>query len=161
MTAKHLSTRFYRFLPKKACNGAPQFCSTDCADNWCTWTRKPSNSAVPVPVKSIDVQFILVLPRTEKIVKTRTYRVLDPGFTMHAWDASRESICVHACMSWPAISKELLAAKYSRVAPRCRTTWPLCWPQNAFFQQRSSCWLCKTAPAPEVPHLYQALLSRS
>ena len=39
---------------------------------------------LPVPVKSIGVQFILVLPRTEKIMKIRTYRVLDPGLTMHA-----------------------------------------------------------------------------
>jgi hypothetical protein len=28
--------------------------------------RKPVNSAVPVPVKSTGVQFILVLPRTKK-----------------------------------------------------------------------------------------------
>ena len=47
-----------------------------------TWTRKPSNSVVPVLVKSTGVQFILVLPQTGKIMKIRTYRVLDSGFTM-------------------------------------------------------------------------------
>jgi hypothetical protein len=45
---------------------------------------------------------------------------------------------MHACMSWPAaVSKELLAAKYAKVAPRCWTAWPLCWPQTALRQQRS------------------------
>jgi hypothetical protein len=95
-----------------------------------------------------------------KIMKIRTYRVLDPGSTMHAWDASRESTCMHACMSWPAVSKELLVAKYARVASRRRTAWPLCWPQTALRQQRSTCLLCKTKPVLEVPHLTQASLSR-
>ena len=95
-----------------------------------------------------------------KIMKNMTYRVLDPGFTMHACHAAWESICMHACMSWPAVSKELLAAKYARVASRCQTAWPLCWPQTALCQQRSSCLLCKTESAPEVGHLTQALLSR-
>ena len=45
--------------------------------------------------------------------------------------------CMHARTSWPAVSKELLAAKYARVAPRCRTAWPHCWPQTALRQQRS------------------------
>jgi hypothetical protein len=66
---------------------------------------------------------------------------------------------MHARMSWPVVSKELLAAKYTRVVPRCRTTWPLCWPQTALRQQRSLYLLCKTKGAPEVPHLTQALLS--
>ena len=39
---------------------------------------------------------------------------------MHACHAARESICMHACMSWPAVSKELLAATYTRVAPQCQ-----------------------------------------
>ena len=95
-----------------------------------------------------------------KIMKNTTYRVLDPGFTMHACHAAWDSICMHACMSWPAVSKELLAAKYARVAPRCRTAWSLCWPQTALLQQRSLCFLCKTEPAPEVVPLTQALLSR-
>ena len=95
-----------------------------------------------------------------KIMKNTTYRVLDPGFTIHAWHAARESTCMHACMSWPAVSKELLAAKYARVTPRCRTAWPLCWPQNALRQQRLSYFLCKAQPAQEVPHPTQALLSR-
>ena len=64
---------------------------------------------------------------------------------------------MHACMSWPAVSKELLAAKYARVTPRCRTTWPLCWLQNALCQQHSLCLLCKTVFTPEVPHLKHAL----
>ena len=34
-----------------------------------------------------------------KIMKIRNYRVLDPGYTMHACDLSRESSCLHACMS--------------------------------------------------------------
>ena len=89
-----------------------------------------------------------------------TYRVLDPGFTMHACDAARDSTCMHGRMSWPAVSKELLAAKYGRVAPRCQTVWPFCWPQTALRQQRSSCLLCKGEPTPEVPRLKQALLSR-
>ena len=79
---------------------------------------------------------------------------------MHACHAAWESICMHACMSWPAVSKELLAAKYARVAPRCWTAWPLCWPQTTLCQQRSSCLLCKTEPTPEVVPLTQALLSR-
>jgi hypothetical protein len=41
-------------------------------------------SAVPVLVKSTGAQFILVLPRTKKSWKNMTYRVLDPGFIMHA-----------------------------------------------------------------------------
>ena len=53
-----------------------------------------------------------------------TYRVLDPGFTMHACDAARDSTCMHGRMSWPAVLKELLAAKYARVAPRCQTVCP-------------------------------------
>ena len=60
---------------------------------------------------------------------------------------------MHARMSWPAVSKELLVAKYAKVAPRCRTAWPLYWPQTALRQQRSSCSLCKTECTPEVPHL--------
>jgi hypothetical protein len=68
--------------------------------------------------------------------------------------------CVYELHAWPAVSKELLAAKYAKVAPRCRTTWPLCWPQNTLRQQRSLCLLCKTEPAPEVGRLTQALLSR-
>jgi hypothetical protein len=68
-------------------------------------------------------------------MKNMTYRVLDPEYTMHAWDASRESSCMHACMSWPAVSKELLTAKSARVAPRYRTVWPLSWPQTALRQQ--------------------------
>ena len=110
--------------------------------------------------KSTGVQFILVLPRTEnheKYVLTE-YSIRDSP-CMHEMRA-RESICMHTCMSWPAVSKELLAAKYARVAPRCRTAWPLCWPQTAFCQQRSSCLLCKTESTPLVPRLKQALLSR-
>ena len=83
-----------------------------------------------------------------KIMKNMTYRVLDPGFTMHACDAARDSTCMHGRMSWPAVSKELLAAKYGRVAPRCQTVWPFCWPQTALRQQRSSCLLCKGEPTP-------------
>ena len=95
-----------------------------------------------------------------KIIKNMTYRVLDPGFTMHACDAARDSTCMHGRMSWPAVLKELLAAKYARVAPRCQTVWPFCWPQTALLQQRSSCSLCKTECTPKVPRLKQALLSR-
>jgi hypothetical protein len=84
-------------------------------------TRKPVNSVMPVHVKSTGVQFVLVLSRIKFFMKNMTYRVLDPGFTMHACDASRDSTCMHARMSWPAVLKELLAAKYSRVVPRCRT----------------------------------------
>ena len=80
--------------------------------------------------------------------------------TLCAWDAARDSTCMHGRISWPAVSKELLAAKYGRVAPRCQTVWPFCWPQTTLRQQRSTCLLCKTEPAPEVPHLTQALLSR-
>ena len=61
-------------------------------------------------------------------------------------------IDLHAC------SYEL--AKYGRVAPRCRTAWPLCWPQTALHQQQSSYFLCKTESTPEVGGLTQALLSR-
>ena len=39
--------------------------------------------SLPVPVKSIGVQLILVLPRTENHEKFDC-RVLDPGSTMHA-----------------------------------------------------------------------------
>jgi hypothetical protein len=63
-------------------------------------------------------------------------------------------------MSWPAVSKELLAAKYARVAPRCRTAWPLYWPQTALHQQQASYFLYKTESTPEVGGLTQALLSR-
>ena len=116
--------------------------------------------SVPVPVKSTGVQFVLVLPQDEKSWKMPIYRVLDPGFTMHACHAARDSTCMHARMSWPAVLKELLAAKYARVAPRCQTVWPFCWPQTALRQQRPSCSLCKTEPTPKVPRLKQALLSR-
>ena len=67
---------------------------------------------------------------------------------------------MHARMSWPAVSKELLVAKYAKVAPRCRTAWPLYWPQTALRQQRPLSLLCKTEGAPEVPRLKPALLSR-
>jgi hypothetical protein len=121
-------------------------------------TRELVNSAVSVLVKSTGVQCIPVLPRTKKSWKNMAYQVLDPGFTMHAWDAARDSTCMHARMSWPAVSKELLAAKYARVAPRCQTAWPLCWPQIALRQRRSSWLLFKPEGALEVPRLTPALL---
>jgi hypothetical protein len=63
-------------------------------------------------------------------------------------------------MSWPTVSKELLAAKYARVAPRCQTAWPFCWPQTALRQQCLLCFLSKIEDTLEVPRLKQALLSR-
>jgi hypothetical protein len=109
----------------------------------------------------------------KKIMKNMTYRVRSSRFGIqHACMSRmrcipRDSTPMHArtavechSMSWPAVLKELLAAKHARVAPRCRAAWPLCWPQTALRQQRSSCLLCKTEPTPVVPHLTQALLSR-
>ena len=129
------------------------------------WTRKPVKSAVPVPVKvpAYSLFWWCLGWKNHEKYDLRSTRFGIHHACMHEnWDAARDSNCMHArtSMSWPAVSKELLAAKYARVAPRCRTAWPLCWPQTALRQRRSSCSLCKTALAPEVPRLKQALLSR-
>ena len=59
------------------------------------WTRKPVNSAVPVPVKSTGVQFILVLPRTEKSWKIRLteYSIRDSP-CMHGMQRGNRLACM-------------------------------------------------------------------
>jgi hypothetical protein len=69
-------------------------------------------------------------------------------------------LCCKRVMTYVAVSKELLAAKYAKGAPQCQTAWPLFWPQNALRQQLSLCLLCKNECAPEDSLLTQALLSR-
>jgi hypothetical protein len=51
-------------------------------------------------------------------------------------------------MSWPAVSKELLAAKYARVTPRFRTAWPLCWPQTVAYDLSAAAVSCRGEKRP-------------
>jgi hypothetical protein len=86
-----------------------------------------------------------------------TYRVLDTEFTMHA---ARDLTCMHARMSWPLASKELLAAmpewRCDARPPGPSASHKLPCAINSHYD----CLLCKTESTPVVGRLTQALLSR-
>jgi hypothetical protein len=127
-------------------------------------TRKPVNIAVPAGTSRkyrCIIDFGTASDRKSWKIWLTEYSSTRSGIHHACMRCSaRDSTCMHARMSWPAVSKELLAVKYARVAPRCRTVWPHCWPQTALHQQRSLCLLCKIEPTPVVGHLTHALLSR-
>jgi hypothetical protein len=55
---------------------------------------------------------------------------------MHRGNRVKLHACVYELATYLGmyVSKQLLVAKYARVAPRCRTAWPLCWPRTALRQ---------------------------